>query len=240
MSTRIFALIYLLLVFCCPAAKAQKLEIKHLTGNFYIYTTYKNLETGPYPSNSMYLVTGDGVVMFDTPWDSTQFQPLLDSVYTRHGKKVVLCISTHFHDDRTAGLEFLNQQSIATYTSKHTYDLCLKEGNPQPTGYFINDTTFTIGDYKFSTFYPGAGHTKDNILIWFEKDKILYGGCFIKSTENSGLGNIADADVNAWEASVKRTMKKFPQRKFIIPGHFGWSNSKSLEHTLKLVKAAKK
>jgi len=84
----------------------KKLRIEHLTDNFYVYTTYKDLNGFMFPSNSMYLVTDNGVVLFDTPWDTTQFQPLLDSISVRHNKKVVLAVSTHYHDDRTAGLEF--------------------------------------------------------------------------------------------------------------------------------------
>ncbi|HWY98299.1 MAG TPA: subclass B1 metallo-beta-lactamase, partial [Bacteroidia bacterium] len=56
---------------------AVSLKISHLTGDFYVYTTYKTLNGSPFPSNSMYLVTDSGVVMIDTPWDTTQFQPLM-------------------------------------------------------------------------------------------------------------------------------------------------------------------
>src|SRR5438270_2185540 len=88
------------------SAQVGKLEIIHLTGDFYVYTTYQVLGGKPYPSNSMYVVTSKGVVLIDTPWDSTEFQPLLDSIEIRHHKKAVLCISTHYHSDRTAGLAF--------------------------------------------------------------------------------------------------------------------------------------
>ena len=78
------------------------LKISHLKGDFYIYTTYKDLGGFMFPSNSVYVLTDDGVVLIDTPWDSTQFQPLLDSISKRHNKKVSLVIATHYHDDRTA------------------------------------------------------------------------------------------------------------------------------------------
>ena len=61
-------------------AEETKLKIAHLTGDFYIYTTYNTYQGNRIPANGMYLVTGNGVVMFDTPWDTTQFQPLLDSI----------------------------------------------------------------------------------------------------------------------------------------------------------------
>jgi glyoxylase-like metal-dependent hydrolase (beta-lactamase superfamily II) len=212
-----------------------KLTITHLTGDFYIYTTYGQVGGQSYPSNSMYLITSQGAVLFDPPWDSTQFQPLLDSIYTRHHAKVICCLSTHFHEDRTAGLTFLQKQGIPTWSTVQTRELCRQRQEDQAEYVFTGDTTFTFGNYTFRTFYPGAGHTRDNIVIWFDRDKVLYGGCFVKSTEAPDLGNLSDADPAAWPASVRRTMKAFPRPAYVIPGHLGWSDKESLQHTLKLL-----
>lgn len=212
-----------------------KLVITHLTGDFYVYTTYSTYQNSPVPSNSMYLVTTNGVVMFDVAWDSTQRQPLLDSIEKKHRQKVVLSISTHFHEDRTGGLDFLKQKGVKTFSSKMTYDLCKERNEEQSQFYFTHDTVFTIGNYQFQAYYPGPGHTKDNIVVLFNKEKILYGACFIKSTESTNMGNIADADLAAWPASIKKLTRKFPKRDYVIPGHGGWENKKSLEHTLKLL-----
>jgi glyoxylase-like metal-dependent hydrolase (beta-lactamase superfamily II) len=236
----IFYLIGLLLN--CSAIFSQTstgLKINHLSGDFYIYTTYKNLNGAPFPSNSMYLVTTNGIVLFDTPWDSLQFQSLLDSIEMKHHLQVVLCISTHFHADRTAGLAYYNALGIATYSSKQTFDLCAVRNEKQSAHYFLNDTMFVVGNHTFSTYYPGAGHSPDNIVIWFEDEKVLYGGCFIKSMEVNNLGNLGDADIDAWKIAIDKVRKKFPSAIFIIPGHFGWGDDKSLDHTAKLLKKAK-
>lgn len=212
------------------------LVINHLAGDFYIYTTYHQFNNKPFPSNSMYLVTNKGVVLFDTPWDSTQFQPILDSIEKRHHQKVVLCISGHFHADRTAGVDYFKQKGIKTYSSKMTYDLCKANNQKQPEFYFLRDTAFTVGNHTFQTFYPGGGHTNDNIVIWFPDEKIIYGGCFVKSTDANDLGNIDDANLSEWPRSVERTMKKFPNPRYVIPGHFNWQNNGGLEHTLELLR----
>ena len=102
------------------AAKLPALRITHLTGNFFVYTTYQVFEGTPFPANGMYLVTAEGAFMFDTPWDTTQFQPLLDSIQFKHGVKVVGAIATHNHEDRTAGLQYYRQQGIKTYTTFKT------------------------------------------------------------------------------------------------------------------------
>lgn len=214
----------------------EKLKITLLTGDYYIFTTYKSINGNPFPSNGMYCVTDEGVVMLDTPWDTTQFQPLLDSIFLRHNKNVVACIATHFHDDRTAGLEYYRSKGIKTYSSKTTFDLCTKHNDKQAEFYFIHDTLFTFGNHSFQTFFPGEGHTKDNIVVWCGDSKILYGGCLVKSTDNNGLGNIADANLDAWPATIKNVINKYPHPEYVIPGHFSWTNTSSLQHTRKLLK----
>lgn len=226
----------------CPVlAMAQnghtKLKFAKITDNIYNYTTHHLFSGNLFPSNSAYLVTNEGIVLFDTPWDETQFQPLLDSIQKRHNKKVVMCIATHFHDDSSAGLEYYTSKGIKTYTSKYTKELSIKNGNSQAQYTFEKDTVFNVGGYRFETFYPGEGHSPDNIVIWVEKDKFLFGGCFLKSLENNDLGNLEDANVDVWDESLIKLMKKYPKPKYIETGHFSGSKGwKSVKHTLKLVK----
>ena len=148
-----------------------KLKISNLTGDFYIYTTYNNYEGSQIPANGMYLLTNNGVVLFDTPWDTTQFQPLLDSIKLRHNKNVTMCIATHWHSDRTEGLEYYKNKGIKTYTTSLTDELS-KKNNKKRAEYLIEkDTILNVGQYTFETYYPGQGHTADNIVIWFDKEK---------------------------------------------------------------------
>ena len=96
MKTIIFTLTFIFaLTKTFGQTEYQKLKISHLTGDFYIYTTYNTYEGNQIPANGMYIVTYDGVVLFDTPWDTTQFQPLLDSIKAKHNKPVTTCIATH-------------------------------------------------------------------------------------------------------------------------------------------------
>ncbi len=97
--------------------KNPGLEIKHLTGDFYIFTTYQNYNNEPVPANGMYVVTDKGVVMMDGAWDPAQNQPLLDSIEARHHKKVVLEIGTHYHADRSGAFDFLRKKGVRTYSS---------------------------------------------------------------------------------------------------------------------------
>ncbi len=149
----------------------SKLKISHLIGDYYVYTTYRNLNGSMFPSNSMYLITEDGAMLFDTPWDTTQFQPLLDSIAIKHNKKVVLCIATHFHNDRTAGLDFLRQKGIKTYSSLLTYNLCKVNHEKKAEFYFTHDTTIAVGKHKFETYYPGEATPKTILLSGLKMKK---------------------------------------------------------------------
>ncbi|PXY42929.1 subclass B1 metallo-beta-lactamase [Flavobacterium hydrophilum] len=216
-------------------SKNSPLQISHLTGDFYIYKTFHDYKGMLISANAMYLVTDKGVVLFDTPWDQTQYQPLLDSIKTKHKKDVIMCFATHSHDDRAGGLEFYRQKGIKTYTIKVT-DEILKSENKKRAEFIIpNDTIFTVGKHRFEVYYPGRGHAQDNIVVWFNKEKVLYGGCFIKSAEAKDLGYLGDADVKEWEKSIQKVQAKFKKPIYIIPGHDNWTNIVSLTHTLKMV-----
>ncbi|EJG02718.1 MULTISPECIES: subclass B1 metallo-beta-lactamase [Flavobacterium] len=217
-------------------SKNSPLPISHLTGDFYVYKTFHDYNGTLISANAMYLVTDKGVVLFDAPWDKTQFQPLLDSIKAKHNKDVIMLFGTHSHDDRAGGFDFYRKNGIKTYSGKLTDDILKSKNEPRAEFVIPNDTTFTVGQYKFEVYYPGKGHAPDNIVVWFGKDKILYGGCFIKSAEAKDLGYLGDADVKEWEKSIKKVQLKFKNPKYVIPGHDGGTTNKSIDHTLKLVK----
>jgi metallo-beta-lactamase class B len=217
----------------------SNLIISHLTGDFYVFTTFNEYKGNRIPANGMYVLTDQGVIMVDSPWDTTQFQPLLDSIRLRHNKNVVMCIATHFHEDRTGGLEYYKQHSIKTFTTRQTDELSRKRGMKRAEYLIDKDTVFTIGQYSFQTYYPGQGHAPDNIVIWFEKEKILYGGCLIKSVVDDNLGNLGDANVKEYATTISNVLEKCKNPKYIIPGHNDWTNTKSFEHTLKMAKELK-
>lgn len=64
----IFMMIFTFSLPCVFGQSEQpKLKITHLTGDFFIYTTYNAYEGIQLPANGMYLLTDNGVVLFDTP-----------------------------------------------------------------------------------------------------------------------------------------------------------------------------
>jgi metallo-beta-lactamase class B len=233
----------ILLLLIVAGAYAQKpdfkINITPLTKNYYICTSYGLPdEKTPFPANSLFVVTDAGVILLDTPWDEAQTKQLIDTVKKRFNKDIVLCIATHSHDDRVGGMNVLKQHGTKTYTSILTYQLAKKADNPLPEFTFKRDTSFSVGGIKLQTYFPGEGHTSDNIVIWLPQQKILFGGCFIKSLETNGIGYTADSNLKQWPVSVNRLSKKYSDAQIVIPGHQGWQGgNKMLDHTISIIKA---
>ncbi|MCT4645297.1 MAG: subclass B1 metallo-beta-lactamase, partial [Carboxylicivirga sp.] len=74
---------------------------------------------------------------------------------------------------------------------------------------------------------------------WLPKQKILFGGCLIKSIHSKGLGNLSDAVVDDWDTTVEQLMFAYPDAKIVIPGHGNYGDAELLSHTIVLVKEFK-
>jgi len=231
------------LLFFSIYTKAQTrpfhISTKHLTNNVYVHISY-GLPDGknPFPANGLYIVSKAGIILIDTPWDEDQTQQLIDTLQHRYHQKIVLCIATHFHSDRTAGLDLLKKNGVKTYASSLTNTLAKKGGNKQAEFTFSKDTVFNVGGVSVQTYYPGEGHTKDNIVVWLPQTKVLFGGCLIKSMETDSKGFTDDGNIAEWPNSVARVGKRFKNIKYVIPGHQGWQgDTLQLSHTIAIAKS---
>ncbi|MEJ6355620.1 IMP family subclass B1 metallo-beta-lactamase, partial [Pseudomonas aeruginosa] len=74
----------------------------------------------------------------------------------------------------------------------------------------------------------GPGHTQDNVVVWLPEKKILFGGCFVKP---DGLGNLGDANLEAWPKSAKILMSKYGKAKLVVSSHSEIGNASLLQRT---------
>lgn len=229
-----------LLVFIATPASAQNvkaLEIRQIEEGVYLHKSFKLVEGyGLVDSNGLIVLDDNQAYIIDTPWseDDTKF---LLSWITGGGYEVAASISTHFHEDRTAGIKLLNSKSIPTYTSELTKALLSREGKATPSHYFKGNE-FTLGSGLLELYYPGPGHTEDNIVVWLPKSQILFGGCLMRSHEWDTLGYVGDASIGSWGDSIKNIKSKNYAIQTIVPGHGKLGNSDMLDHTVDLVESA--
>ncbi|WP_333661139.1 BlaB/IND/MUS family subclass B1 metallo-beta-lactamase [Chishuiella changwenlii] len=216
-------------------AQEKPLIIEELTPELYVHTTYNTFKGTKYSANGMYLITKKGVVLFDTPWDETQYQPILDSIKKRHNLPVIAVFASHSHEDRSGGFAYYNKLGIPTYATKETNAILKSNNQATSTKEIKLGKTYKIGGEQFVIEYFGEGHTVDNTVVWFPKYRILNGGCLIKSAEAVDLGNVAEANVNAWPNTIDKLMLQHPIIQKVIPGHDNWRLTQHLENTIRLL-----
>jgi metallo-beta-lactamase class B len=220
---------------CLFGQVRSPVKLSKIEDSVWMHTTYKLYNTINLPANGLIIQTSAGLVLIDTPWDDSLTVELLDSTKKRFNQDVVLAIITHAHIDRIGGIHTLHKRGIKVVSTALTCQKAKELGYEIPEPVFSTDTTFIIGNQQIEYFYPGAGHTIDNSVVWLPERKILFGGCLVKSASSTNLGNIADADLKEWPRSIHTLMKKFPTAHMIVPGHGEWGSSTLLRHTLDLL-----
>ncbi|WP_295772837.1 subclass B1 metallo-beta-lactamase [uncultured Mucilaginibacter sp.] len=215
--------------------KPPVISTSHLYENFYVYTSYGKPDEGEdlFPANGLYVVTNDGIVLIDTPWDEAQTIQLADTLEKKHHQKIALCVVTHHHSDRTAGLEWLKKHGAKTYSSLLTQSLTSGSDEKQAAYTFESDTTITFGNVKLETFYPGAGHSLDNLVVWFPDSKVLFGGCLVRSFDSKAIPDTPGSNTEQWTHAARKLFTKYGDAAFVIPGHEGWEGGTAmLSHTM--------
>jgi metallo-beta-lactamase class B len=189
------------------------------------------------PSNGLVAVTDGGLLLVDTAWTEAQTEAILKWGDERLGRPWIGAVITHDHADRDGGLGALLRRKIPVAALDLTVAKLRKRGIRDVTTLF----TARAGEFKdprgFEAFYPGPGHTTDNIVLSFPT--VLYGGCLIKSMEAKDLGFTADADLAAWPEAIRRVSERYAKM-IIIPGHGPVDpTSAAYQHTLDLLAAAR-
>ncbi|MCG7410487.1 subclass B1 metallo-beta-lactamase [Paenibacillus sp. ACRRX] len=217
--------------------KDNTIQLKQLSDKLWIQTTYKDIGDQKVPSNGLIVSTEAGLVLLDTAWDDTLMQEVMTMINQHIQKKVVLAVITHAHMDRIGGIKTLLDQGIKVQSSSLTARLALKQGYPEPSGVLDENPKFQVGETEFETYYPGAGHTVDNLVVWLPQTKTLFGGCVVLGSDATKPGNTDDAYIAQWPDSVRQLMTTYKEAKFVIPGHGTWGDYSLLQHTLDLLLA---
>ncbi len=217
----------------------SNIELHQLSKNVYVHTSYKLLSGYNTPSNGLIVISTDGIILIDTPWDDEQTAELIKIVKQKFEKEVVLAIISHAHEDRIGGINTLYENKIKTIGYKLTSVKAKELGYKEPIPFYKEDTLIVVGSTLLNVYYPGPAHTVDNIVVWLPLDKILFGGCMIKSLISESLGNTSEADLIAWPNSISKLLTKFDEAKIVVPGHGKWGGKSLIYHTLALLKQKK-
>jgi metallo-beta-lactamase class B len=212
---------------------SENLEIVKLTENAFLHVSYMEAPAfGRFSCNGLIYLNNNEAVFIDTPPDTVITIQLLDWFMNSYpDKKITGIIITHFHDDCLGGLTEFHKRGIKSYSHELTPRLAADNKIPQIV--FKDKTEITTGNERVICRYFGEAHTIDNIVAWIPGEKILFGGCMVKSL-NSSKGNLADANVNEWANTVKKIKEEFISAEIVIPGHGNTGGTELLDYTLDL------
>jgi len=197
------------------------------------------------------------VIIASSPIETIKTEVMLSWIKKIWRPKKVIAINTHFHADGTGGNAAYRSHGVEIWSSFKTHELYQKRAKTMrlsladgiedkrlsenvrnrkdlPAHQFFvaqKGLQWRFGGEELIVFYPGPAHSPDNLVVYFPKSKILFGGCMVRAL-SWGLGNTKDANLRAYPSSVSRLLSWKPR--VVVPGHGATGDRKLLDHTLKL------
>ncbi len=214
---------------------SDSVELTKINDNIWVHTTYTDYNGSRTPSNGVIALSSKGLILIDTPWNNAQTEELIKLTKSVFKKDIALAVITHAHADRIGGIDTLLNNKIDVRSTKLTVTEAEKNGYQKPEPTLDTQPNISFGDINLEVFYPGEGHTVDNVTVWFPQYKVLFGGCLIKSLDAKDKGNTSEANTVMWPASAKKVLEKYPDSEVVIPGHGEWGNINLIRHTIELV-----
>jgi len=192
-------------------------------------------------SNAGFIVTGDGVVVFDALGTPVLAQMLLARIRDITEEPVKMVIVSHYHADhiyglqvfKEAGAKILAPAGAQEYLNSVAAEELLQERrinlspwvNDQtrlvaPDRYLKENEKFRLGDVDFTLTMLGSAHSEGDLTLYVEPDRVLFSGDVIFDGRIPWLG---DADTRNWLETLRMIEKSHPAE--IIPGHGSLSSN---------------
>jgi len=215
---------------------SDDLKIIQLSENVFQHISYLQTDSfGNVECNGMIAKDGNETIIFDTPTNDKSSAELISFIKNKLHSKINAVVPTHFHDDCLGGLKEFTKNNIPSYSSYKTIELAKKAGANVPDHGFENNLSLNVGNQKVYIQFFDEGHTKDNVVGYFPKERALFGGCLIKEIDAT-KGYLGDANVKTWSATVEKVKTKYPDAKIVIPGHGEIGGKELLDYTIRLFK----
>ncbi len=215
---------------------SDDLRVTELRPGVWLHTSWRVLSSGQrFLSNGLLVREGERLVLVDTAWGVELTEQLLDWVDDTLALEVDRAVVTHFHDDRMGGSPVLAERGIPFMGLELTRELAKDDGVPLPSPLvgLALDKAVTFGSLE--VFYPGPGHSRDNLAVWVPEAKLLFGGCAVRPGNASTAGNTADADVEAWPEAIRRLIARYGDAEIVVPSHGPPGTVELLVHTLEVL-----
>lgn len=214
---------------------SKDIEMVKISDNAYVHVSYSVIGNyGRIASNGLVFINGHKAFLFDTPCTDSLTMTLCSWIKDSLKAEVAGFVPNHWHIDCMGGLGLLKKLGVESYANQMTVDIAKSKYLPVPAHGFKDSLQLSLGDKAIECYYPGAGHTTDNIVVWIPSEKILFAGCILKSMDMNTLGNTSDGDIKAYPESLGRIMRKYSAATIVIPGHGDFGGPELIKHTMEM------
>jgi metallo-beta-lactamase class B len=211
-------------------------SVARIAARVWVHTTVANLSGTLMPANGLLVERDRDAVLIDTGWTPRQTSAIMSWSAAR-GKPVAAALVTHFHADRLGGISALEAASVPVSGNPLTVGLAMEHGNDPPDPLVGVDAAPQRFADVGEAFFPGAGHTRDNLTFALPQSGIVFGGCLVRTIAAPSLGNLDDAVLADWYASLRAVQMRYRNATVVVPGH-GKIGGDPIGHTLNLLAAS--
>jgi len=220
------------------ALPAQALETIRISQNAYFVRGEAGIPSAAnrgHTSNAGFVVTPDGVVVFDALGTPVLGQEFIDAIRRVTPAPIRRVIVSHYHADHFYGLppfkalgaEIWAHRAARGYLDSEAARLRLAERRQSlapwvgadmqlvpATRWLEGEESFALGGLTFRVFPVGPAHTPEDLAMAVEPEGVLFVGDLMFAGR---LPFVGDADSRAWITAIDRIVKFNP--KIMVGGH---------------------
>lgn len=194
-----------------------------------------SLKNEGFNSNAGFVVTDDGVVVFDALGTPALGAVLLERIRRITTQPVRRVVVSHYHSDhfyglqafRDAGADVWAHRAVRDYLATDAADARLAERRESlapwvtdearivaPDRFVDGETVFRLGGLTFRLLPAGPAHTAEDLMMLVEEEGVLFAGDLVFAGRVPFVG---DADPRAWLAALEKLAAYRPR--VVVTGH---------------------
>lgn len=225
------------------APTSVDMEVKQISEHVYYVEGIPGVATDNegFISNAGFIVTGDGVVVFDALGTPSLAAKLIKKIRETTNQPIKRIVVSHYHADHIYGLQVFEELGAKIYAplgaQKYIQSDVAKERLEErqfSLDPWVNENThlvlpditvsrsnrFKLGDLTFTINYLGKAHSDGDMTMLVEPDRVLFSGDIIFEGRIPYVGN---ADSKFWLETL--TKLETGGLTALVPGHGGASKN---------------
>ena len=260
MLTRVALFVCLLIGIVHPPVSAATefsypMQAQQVADNVFAIITptreFPNAQNGGWNSNSAFVVTASGVLLFDTGSSQSIGRALRQTIARVTDKPVRWIINSHEHGDHWLGNAAFTDPLPQIYASQTVADMIRNAGKRwvetfnNMTGGITGDSTVVVPNHpvtqtlelnldgvQVQMLLSGGSHSPGDLMLWLPQSRVLIPGDVVYSDRMPSTGA---GDLRQWIETLQ-TLRAL-QPAVVIPGHGVVTDDSGLERLHDLLTA---